>query len=194
MNKKGKNKCPLTGIMWIFLIGVVLIFHTGYAFGERVLYDFEREGDLDRLEWKCFTQFSISKDHATSGKYSLKLELYPSNFPQLLTKTEKKDLSGYKAISIDIFNSEKREIPVYIRIDDKKMVPEYGDRYTGSYMLKEGKNRIIVPLNNIKTESGDRSLDLKSIYRLFVFMKHPKKRTVLFIDSIRLVGKSDIRC
>jgi hypothetical protein len=192
LNKKKGNKCPHTGIIWIFLIGAVLIFHTGYAFGERVLYDFERERDLDRFEWKCFTLFSISDSHFTSGKHSLKLELYPSNYPQLLTKAEKRDLSGYEAISIDIFNSEEREIHVYVRIDDKKMVPEYGERYTGSYILKEGENRIIIPLNNLKTESGGRALDLKSIYRLFVFMKHPKKRTVLYIDNIRLVGKSDI--
>ena len=179
------------GVPMILL--ALLMSTVGYAKGDRILYDFENKSNLDRFEWKCFTLFSISRAHVTSGKYSLKLGLYPSNYPQLLTKTLKRDLSGYQAISLDIFNAEERKIPVYVRIDDRKKTPDYGDRYTGFYTLEEGKNRIVIPLKNVVTESGDRSLDLSRIYRLFVFMKHPERRTVLYIDNIRLLGQSDNR-
>jgi hypothetical protein len=46
-----------------------------------MLFDFEEDAELDRLQWRCFTLFSLSFEHAAHGEKSLKMEFFPSRWP-----------------------------------------------------------------------------------------------------------------
>jgi len=54
-------------------------------------------------------------------------------------------------------------------------------------VLMPGANQVKIPLNSLKTSGTERSLDLKNIYRFLIFMSHPDKRYVLYLDYFRLV-------
>jgi len=154
---------------------------------ELVLFDFESDADLDRFHWKCHTLFSLSNENVTHGVKSLRLELYPSDYPGLVPKLGMNDWSRYKTISFDVYNSEDEETSISVRIDDKKDYPNYENRYTKSFILKPGFNRLSISLNSLITSGTGRALNLKKIYRFLIFMAHPHKKFILFIDYVRLV-------
>jgi hypothetical protein len=170
----------------IFLL--VFVGCRGRVSGERILFDFESDSELDRLHWKCHTLFSLSDEHVTHGKRSLRMELYPSDYPGLTPMLEENDWSCYKRICFDIFNAEDKQIRLSVRIDDRKDYPDYEDRYHNTFILKPGMNRVSIPMNTLITSGTDRTLDLRKIYRVLVYIAHPQKKMVLYVDYIRLVS------
>jgi hypothetical protein len=155
-----------------------------------MLFDFETDADLDRIHWKCFTLLKLTKEHATHGSKSLQLELYPSDYPGLTPKLDEMDWRGCKALSFDIYNPADSEKAIIIRIDDREDYPDYADRYNKKFILKPGQNDVSIPLDNLITTGSNRKLNLKRIYRLFIFMWNPPEKHVLYIDYLRLLGCS----
>lgn len=155
--------------------------------GERVLFDFESDSELDRFHWKCHTLFSLSDEHITHGARSLRLELYPSPYPGLAPMLEENDWQRYKTLCFDIYNPEKAALRITVRIDDRKDYPDYGNRYNKGFVIQPGLNRIHIPFDSLITSRTGRTLDLKKIYRLLIFMVRPEKKVVLYVDYLRLV-------
>ncbi len=156
---------------------------------ELVLFDFESESVFDEFHWKCRTLFSLSDDYAIQGKKSLKLELYPSLYPGLSPELKHHDWRGYQAFCFEVYNPLSEAINLVVRIDDKKEALEHSDRYNKSFNLLPGANHLKIPLDSIKTSVTKRPLDLKNIYRFLIFMSHPDKKHILYLDYFRLVRK-----
>lgn len=154
---------------------------------ELILLDFESVSDLDLLYWSCHVLYSLSDEHATHGSTSLKLELYPSDYPGFVPELTKKDWSGYQELSFDIYNPQEIPIRIGVRVDDQKKYPGFKDRYNKGFVLNPGINQIHIPFDTLVTSGDGRYLDLKKIYRFFIFMARPDKRTVLYLDYIRLL-------
>ena len=177
---------------FLLIFTVCLIFFMfvccGGGSSELVLFDFESDSELDRFQWKCHTLFSLSDEHITHGARSLRLELYPSDYPGLITELEKNDWRRFKALCFDIYNPEKRKIWITVRIEDRKDYPNYDDRYSKNYSLEPGLNRVTIPLNTLLTSGTKRNLDQKRISRLLIFSAHPQNKVVLYVDYIRLVS------
>ncbi|MEW6417428.1 MAG: hypothetical protein AB1480_04820 [Nitrospirota bacterium] len=153
---------------------------------ELVVFDFESDSELDRIHWECHALFFLSDEHVTHGKRSLKMELYPSDYPGLTPIFKENDWRGFKALCFDIYNPEEKQVQVSVRVDDKKDYPEYKDRYNKRFILNQGMNQISIPLNTLVTSGKDRNLNLKNIYRLLIFTASPEKRVTLYLDYIRL--------
>ena len=154
---------------------------------EYVLFDFETPSELDQIYWNCRTMYSLADKYVTHGSKSLQLDLYPADYPGFSPILKKKDWSAYMALYLDIYNPQKDEIPITLRIDDRKY-PEYKDRYNKSFVLQPGMNHLLIPFNSLITSGTVRKLDLKSINNFQFFMVDPNKKIVLYIDYIRLVS------
>jgi hypothetical protein len=151
-----------------------------------VLFDFESDSDLDRLHWKCHTLLSLSDEHATHGKRSLKLELFPSEYPGLSPVLGMSDWQGYKSLGFDMFNSEKKDVRIIVRIDDSKDALDYADRYNHGFVLQPGLNLMNIPLDDLITSGTNRKLDLNNIRGLVLFMASPVDKVTLYVDYMRL--------
>jgi len=151
-----------------------------------VLSDFESEADLDRVQWRCHTLFSLSDEHVTNGSKSLKLVLYPSDYPGITFELAMHDWSKYEILSLDIYNPQEEVISLAMRIDDMKGYPDFEDRYNNSFPIKPGMNYLRIPLASLTTPGTKRMLNLKNIYRCLIFMGHPLKKHVLYIDYVHL--------
>lgn len=151
-----------------------------------VLFDFEHSADLERLNWECHKWFELSKEHVTSGKYSLKVSLPPGQYPGIYLKDINPDWSSYTYFNMDIFNPSKEKIPFHIRIDDYKSGWEYAHRFDKEIELNPGANTIVIPTTSIKTNLNSRPLNLIKIERLLFFIPNNQKPRDLFIDNIRL--------
>ena len=153
---------------------------------EKILFDFESDSELDHFHWQCHTLFSLSDEHAVHGKKSLKLELFPSDYPGLVPMLASNNWRGYKTFSFDVYNTQSKIIPLTVRIDDSKDYPDYPDRYNNTFYLQPGANTVSIPMDMLFTSDRKRKLDLKMIYSLVIFVAQPSKRIVLYFDNIRL--------
>jgi len=157
-----------------------------------VLFDFESESVFDECHWKCHTLFSLSDNYAAHGQKSLKLALYPSAYPGLSPKLKHHDWRGYKAFCVEVYNPSLETLTLVLRIDDKKDALEFSDRYNKRFKLLPGANSLKIPLESLKTSVTQRPLDLKNIYRFLVFMSHPDKKQVLYLDYFRLISLESV--
>jgi hypothetical protein len=172
----------------ILLVSLILFSSChGEPSGELVLFDFESETELDQLSWRCHALYSLSSDHATHGTKSLKLELFPSDYPGLVPFLAMKDWRGFKELCFDAYNPSKDMVRIVVRMDDRKDFPDYEDRYNKSFVVKRGSNHFSIPLDTLVTSGTKRHLDLSQIHRLFIFTAHPEKKITLYIDTIKIL-------
>lgn len=154
---------------------------------ERIIFDFETDKELNQLNWKCHTLLTLTDEHVTHGTKSLKLDLFPSEYPGLEHKLIDKDWRGFKDLQFDVYNSQNKTIYLSLRIDDKKNSPDYHDRYQKVFELKPGHNTLVVGLGSLTTSGSNRLIDLSNIYRLMLFLSQPKSKVTLYFDHIRLL-------
>lgn len=172
-----------------FILAAFLILLPGCAQekpAEIMLLDFKSDAELDQLGWRCHTLFSLSDDHATHGAKSLKMELFPSEYPGLTFSPVIKDWRNHKALHFDVFSASDQLIQLSIRIDDKKDYPDYDDRYNRSFVINPGANHIAINLDTLETSRTNRRLDPANIQRMLIFVVSPQKNIILFIDAVRL--------
>lgn len=178
----------------IFIIAAILQFFitgcssTGNEYPSPFLfYDFESDKELDWLHWKCKTLMSLSDRHVSHGSKSLKLELFPSDYPGFNPALKNIDWNNYSKLCFEIYNPEKSEQRLCIRIDDRVDNPEYNDRYNSSVILKRGMNYIEIELDSIITSGTERKLEIQNITKLLLFMVNPPEKITLYLDYLRLV-------
>ncbi len=150
------------------------------------LFDFESPEDLTRLNWECHKWFELSREHVTSGKYSLKASFPPGQYPGIDFQGIQADWSPYVSFKMDIFNPSEEKVGFHIRIDDHKSDWEYANRFDLDVALKPGVNTISIPTSSIKTNLRHRPLNLKKIERLIVFLPNNRNPRDLYVDNIRL--------
>lgn len=155
---------------------------------EHILFDFESDSELNQFHWKCHTLLSLTDEYVTHGKRSLKLELFPSDYPGIAPVLKSNNWGDYEMLCFDIYNPGNGKIPVTVRIDDRKDFPDYNDRYNRGFIIEPGMNRIRIPLETLVTSGTKRKIRLSKIYRFMIFMRHPDEKVVLYLDYIRLVS------
>lgn len=157
---------------------------------ELMLFDFEADAELDQLYWNCHTLYSLSNDHATHGSRSLKMELFPYDYPGLIPMLAVTDWRGYEEFCFDVYNPAEQPVRIVVRIDDRKDYPDFENRYNKSFVVKHGSNHFRIPLGTLVVSGTNRHLNLAQIQRLFIFMAHPEKTTTLYVDSIKVLRKN----
>ena len=188
MNEAEKTFLPMRTIHKLTLLALFLLFfsHCNRDPDSRILYDFESDAELNHLYWNCHTLYSLSNDHATHGSKSLKMELYPSDYPGLVPLLAVTDWRGYTEFCFDVYNPSGQPVRIGVRIDDRKDYPDHSERYNSDFILKKGSNHIAIPLESVVASGSKRPLNIENIRRMFIFMKHPDKRTTLYVDTISL--------
>ncbi len=150
------------------------------------LFDFESDAELQFLNWECRKWFERSRNHATSGEYSLEVTLPAGEYPGIKFLEIKKDWSAYRHFKMDVFNPEAEPLTLHIRIDDRKSRWDYGERFDRDFRIKNGMSEISIPLESLKANITPRSLDLKNIERLMLFIPGNDRKRTFHIDNIRL--------
>ncbi len=161
-------------------------FASNHSRDSNILFDFESDSDLKRLNWQCHKWFELSEEHATSGKHSLKVILPPGQYPGISFKDIKKNWSSSHYFKMDIFNPSDETLKFHIRIDDNKSGWEYANRFDINFYLRQGTNCVSIPVDSIKTNIDHRPLNLKKIKGMMVFVPNSTKKREIYLDNIRL--------
>ncbi len=151
-----------------------------------MLFDFEIEDEMNLLDWTCHQWFERSPEHATSGRYSLRMILPPGRYPGVYFKEVYSDWSNYRFLKMDLYSPAEDAFIFHIRIDDEKSEWEYADRFDMNFEVKKGKNTISIPTDAIKTNINPRPLDLRNIKRFMLFVPDNRLKRELFLDNVRL--------
>lgn len=154
------------------------------------LNDFESEAALDALRWKCRTSYARSPLHATHGRSSLLLTMYPDEYPGVAFHLwgRRRDWSGYDRLALSVFNPQEQPLRWHYRIDDRQQ-PPYADRVNGTLELRPGMNHIALDLRALRTSGSRRPLDLGRIQALCFFLVSPPAPVRLYVDDVRLERK-----
>ncbi|MCK9296427.1 MAG: hypothetical protein M0P70_15255 [Desulfobulbaceae bacterium] len=153
----------------------------------KTLFDFEHAAELDLLHWQCGSFMAQDKQHATSGQYSLRVEMYPSTEYPGFKAGFTQGWQGYKKLLVDIYHPGLNEMAIAYRIDDRRDTPPYADRVNGRIVLKPGANIFALDLEKLQTSGTGRRLDLKRITGLYLFVHRPLQPVTLYLDNARLV-------
>ena len=151
-----------------------------------VLFDFESEEELNRLNWECHKWFELSDRNATSGRYSLKVSLPQGRYPGINFEEIKSDWSNHHYLKMDVFNPSNEEFNFHVRIDDNKSGWEYANRFDLNFKLTPGMNSISIPTDSIRTNINHRPMNFKRIKRMMVFIPDNLKTREIYLDNIRL--------
>ena len=150
------------------------------------IYDFESQTDLEYLNWECHKWFELSRDHATSGQYSLKVKVPAGQYPGINFLEIEKDWSAYRQFKVDVFNPDEEPLTFHVRIDDRNSRWDYGERFDRDFTIKKGMANITIPLDSMKANVSPRSLDLQNIKNLMFFIPGNDRKRTFYIDNIRL--------
>lgn len=175
---------------YFFITFFLVLTFTGCSqenFQERTIFDFEKERELDLLHWKCGTMMKRDTHHATSGQYSLRLEMYSNDEYPGFRAGIIESWDGAGELLVDVYNPASSEMTLSYRIDDRKDNPPYVDRANGRLVIVPGENTLSLDLATMRTSGSGRHLDLDRICSLLFFVHRPDEKITLYLDNIRLL-------
>lgn len=153
---------------------------------DRVLFDFENQTELQRLNLECGTSLKRVREHATSGAYSLRVKTPADKLRDIEFSDFRSDWAGSDFLKMDIFNPRTEEVLLCMRIDDSWSRDNPRDHLDRSITLKKGMNRISIELQSLRTNRFKRQLDLHSIEHMVFYTENKSEPLEFYLDHLRL--------
>ena len=155
------------------------------------LGDFE-DGSPQGWTAKEGAEAVVSDEHPSQGKKSLCVKFSKAPYPGVALTVGKQDWSGFDVLRFSVYNAERKEATLSMRIDDAAST-DYGTRFNLDAGFKLGAMRrtdIEIPLVALSQGSLEsRGLDLDAISSVHLFMGNPEEAVTLHFDDFRLIGE-----
>lgn len=184
-------------ILFLIISGIVLLtceYRIRPAYPE-FKFSFEKDQELNLINWKCHTLFGLSDSVALDGHNSLKVSFFPSAeeaYPGFSMGAFTKNWQESDTLILNAFNPNQDSVRLILRIDDSDN-PSYADRYNNGFWLGNGWTNIRLPLNTISTSGTNRVLKSKSIKSLILFYANLEEKHTLYFDSFYIARFSGNR-
>ena len=167
----------------------------GLAAADRQLLDFESDSEVNLWETVEGRAAARAHEHATSGEYSLAVEIGA----YLTSRKLPGDWSGFESLDLDAYNDSKGVVTVSLLVADRAWREEgrttYWNRHNSEFNLLPGKNTVSIPVTGLyRGEAGSRNNDIKrdidpdSIVRVDLGFRGPPG--TVYLDNFRLVKGS----
>jgi VanZ family protein len=151
-----------------------------------LLGSFESYLEMSRWEVKDDKQISRVKSHATSGEYSLRVNLEPGMYPGVALVHHISDWTRYNALAYDVFLEGTTPLTITVRINDKQHNEQYLDRYNEEFILNPGSNHINIVLDDVRKAPQGRTMDMADITTFCIFSYKLKEPRTVYFDNFRL--------
>lgn len=152
-------------------------------------FEEEREKEL----WKSYRGDELGEvtfvDKPTfGGSGSLKVETVPyDEYSGVHFTGVKQDWSPYQTLQLRVYNPSNESMYVSIRVDDRGNTESFEDRFNTTLEVIPGWNTLSISTEEIRAAEGKRSLDLTSIWRLYIYKKKSQQGSVFFVDEVMLL-------
>ena len=154
---------------------------------EPVLASFE--GPLEMLRWKPVDcRIKRTRDHATHGLASLRMELDKADYPGIASRGLLHDWSKskYKTLAFDVTVDEGPPVELYVRVQDAGHTCDPADRFERTFRLGPGDHKIAIPLADVAAAPAGRTMDLSRVTDVHIIALDLDRPRVLYVDNIRL--------
>ncbi len=154
-----------------------------------VLADFETPFERDR--WTGGADFEITRDAATSGESSMRIQLTTDQYSGVNLRFFPRDWREFGSLKFDICLTSSESLSIVCRIHDIYHYIEggsgdYYDRFNRNFTIEPGWNHIQIPLDDVAHAPKERTMDLSRIDGLGIFVVRLPKREVVYLDHVRL--------
>jgi VanZ family protein len=147
---------------------------------------FEDGLELDR--WSFDGSRAVrSPDHATQGRYSLRVELRRGRYPGAGLTSPPPDWSAYAAVRCDLYLEGDAPLDLRVKVEDEEHNGQFSDRFQRVVRLAPGASRVEIALADVAAGPRGRRLDLSRVAQLRFFAVDLDAPRVLFLDDLRLV-------
>jgi hypothetical protein len=148
------------------------------------------ETPLEISRWGGSAVRSVDRSYAFSGEASLRVQLTAQRYSGLELRDFVSDWSGYRYLSLQVYNPEKESLLLYFRVHDRSHRASqnaYSDRYHSSFKLHQGWNQLMVPLAKVAAAPKSRVMDLGHVAGVGIFVGQLVRPRQIYIDEIRLL-------
>jgi len=150
-----------------------------------LISSFESSLEMDRWSGKD-SEITRSASHAVHGKYSLKADLLPGEYPGISLNYLKRDWRGYDRLTFNVFLEGDTPLRITARINDKDHNEEYDDRFNKSFVLSPGGNTVVIDLKEVKAAPRGRDMDMGNIVNTCIFSYHLAEPRTVYFDNFKL--------
>ena len=150
-----------------------------------VLGSFERTSETSRWTAKE-SQIQRVSEHATSGNWSLQVDLHPGIYPGTSLPHLPADWSEFDELTTDIWLDGSEPLRIVVKVTDRSHNNEHEDRFQRGFVLKPGANHLRIPLGDIQNAPLHRQLELQRVATLSYFTVRLASPRTLFLDNVYL--------
>ena len=147
---------------------------------------FEDGLELDRWSFDG-SRAARSQDHATEGRYSLRVELRPGRYPGAGLTSPPPDWSAFAAVRCDLYLEGDAPLDLRVKVEDTEHNGQFSDRFQRVVRVSPGASRVEIPLADVAAGPRGRRLDLSHVAQLRFFAVDLEGPRVLFLDGLTLV-------
>jgi hypothetical protein len=95
----------------------------------------------------------------------------------------------YSHLVADIVNLSPETLSLSFRVHDGHHSGAYADRFNAELELTPGRNRIAIPLINVRHAPANREMDMTDIHSVVFFLIRPEVETTLSFRSVHLASE-----
>lgn len=147
---------------------------------------FEHELELSRWNFKS-ADATRSTEHATDGRWSLRVDLLPGRYPGAGLVWPYADWAGYDEIRFDAYLDPGPPLPLILKIQDEGHNHLGEDRFQRRTMLQPGSTTVSVRLADVTSAPRGRNMDLSRIQFVQWFTVRLDTARTLYLDNVRLL-------
>lgn len=125
-------------------------------------------------------------DAETPVRRVARIDFKPSTYSGLTLTEPTSDWSAYERLAFEVYSEIDSTVTLIVRIDDVDAEQDYHDRFNRGFQIEAGLNHVRVPLAEVQAGPRNRSLDLRNVRLVVVFVHRPETSFSLYFDAIRL--------
>jgi hypothetical protein len=114
------------------------------------------------------------------------LTFSPGKYPGLAIVEPAPDWSGYDRLVFEAYSERADPVQLVLRIHDIHHNNAFRDRYNHPVTIAPGRNRVVIPLADVRAAPEGREMDLTAIRGLALFALSPPVPFSLYLDAFRL--------
>jgi hypothetical protein len=97
------------------------------------------------------------------------------------------DWTGWNRLELDVENLQAEELPLVVRVHDRRHNHRYRDRYNDTFAVPPlARQTLRIPLERIRTMPASRQLDLREVDAIVVFSMSRDRPRRFTVREIRL--------
>ncbi len=131
----------------------------------------------------------LSSQFRTQGHYSLKLNLTTERYSGISFERLFNDWTGYKQLSVDIYNSSNVPLALVLRVNDiahEKTGWVDEDRFNKRFQVNPGWNHLVFSLDEIQKGPAKRLMDLSQISLIVIYAAQLPEARIIYLDNLKL--------